>query len=439
MPVARVLACKSTAEHCNHEARVRVAAETKKPDRRLGTLMQQPGQKGQAARKAPLARHDSSASIDSVASAIPSDADGAQSPTQPSAGPSTKNADNKVRTPRKGRHPIWEKGYFFLVRAGDGPGQDAPIFACCSFCCPTPCTNPKQGDKGVFKYSGSPSALVKHLRLKHAGTVGSLEDEVEQRRATFDVDKNTSLQRAFVRHLLVGCGLPFAAAEWKGLRDFIAVLQPKFKAPTRGKATRLFAEYADKIFDSVRAEVQCVLERSGACVSVAADAWQGVGARDFFAVMVSWIDDDFTWQQRVVAARPLGDIKDADAIMQKLKSVFVNDLGVDPASKIFLITLDNEAAGLNAARSLGLSVVRCSAHCVQIAVKRVLFYTTSPHKDLMTLIEEVRTIVRHFRNSTQAAKRFQKIQLRLERPTRVVILDGETWWNSTMNMSGACC
>ena len=90
MPVARVLACKSTAEHCNHEARVRVGAETKKPDRRLGTLMQQPLQKGPAARKAPLARHDFSASIDSVASAIPSDADGAQSPTQPSAVPSTK-------------------------------------------------------------------------------------------------------------------------------------------------------------------------------------------------------------------------------------------------------------------------------------------------------------------------------------------------------------
>ena len=310
----------------------------------------------------------------------------------------------------------------FSACTTDRAGQNAQMVACCSLRCPVPNTNP-----------------VKHLQQKRAGNVCSLEDDVEQRRATFDVDKNTSLQRAFVRHLLVGCGLPFAAAEWKGLRDFIAVLQPKFKAPTRGKATRLFAEYADKIFDSVRAEVQCVLERSGACVSVAADAWQGVGARDFFAVMVSWIDDDFTWQQRVVAARPLGDIKDADAIMQKLKSVFVHDLGVDPASKIFLITLDNEAAGLNAARSLGLNVVRCSAHCVQIAVKRVLFYTTSPHKDLMTLIEEVRTIVRHFRNSTQAAKRFQKIQLRLERPTRVVILDGETRWNSTLNMSGACC
>jgi hypothetical protein len=250
---------------------------------------------------------------------------------------------------------------------------------------------------------------------------------------------NTSLQRAFVRNVIVGCGLPFAASEWKGLRDFFAVLQPKFKAPTRGKATRLFSEYADRVLDSVRAEVQDVLRRPGACVSVAADAWQGVGARDFFAVMVSWIDDDFSWQQRVVAARPLGDVKDADAIMQKLKSVFKDDFGVEPASKIFMITLDNEAAGLRAASALGLSVVRCSAHCVQIAVKRILFYASSEHKELIALIEDVRTIVRHFRNSTQAAKRLQKIQARIERPPRVVILDGETRWNSTLNMSGACC
>jgi hypothetical protein len=329
---------------------------------------------------------------------------------------------------------------FFIMRATDRADQDAPRFACCSFCCKELEADPKQGDKGVFKYSGSPSVLVKHLRQKHAGTVGALEDEVEQRRTTtFDTHKNTTLQRAFVRNVIVGCGLPFAAAEWKGLRDFFAVLQPKFKAPTRGKATRLFSEYADQVFDSVRAEVQGVFRRPGACVSVAADAWQGVGARDFFAVMVSWIDDDFSWQQRVVAARPLGDVKDADAIMQKLKSAFKDDFGVEPASKIFMITLDNEAAGLRAASALGLSVARCSAHCVQIAVKRILFYASSEHKELIALIEDVRTIVRHFRNSTQAAKRLQKIQTRIERPPRVVILDGETRWNSTLNMSGACC
>ena len=122
------------------------------------------------------------------------------------------------------------------------------------------------------------------------------------------------------------------------------------------------------------------------------DAWQGLSSSDFLAVLVSWVDDAWERHEHVLAARPLGESKGFQELGQKLITTFRDCLGVsyDVAQRTFLLTLDNEAAGLKAARALGIQAVCCSAHCAQICVKCALFYETQRHQGFHALIEGVR-------------------------------------------------
>ena len=56
--------------------------------------------------------------------------------------------------------------------------------------------------------------------------------------------QQVALHKAFVRNVVVGCCLPFASADWEGLRSFHQALEPRYKPCSRTTASRLFAECA---------------------------------------------------------------------------------------------------------------------------------------------------------------------------------------------------
>ena len=56
--------------------------------------------------------------------------------------------------------------------------------------------------------------------------------------------QQAALHKAFVRNVVVGCCLPFASADWDGLRSFHQALEPRCRPCSRTTASRLFAQYA---------------------------------------------------------------------------------------------------------------------------------------------------------------------------------------------------
>ena len=237
--------------------------------------------------------------------------------------------------PLKGRNPVWTNKHFFLQ---DPPSPDVKqCLACCTYCCGGHLAGHRfaQGDVGVYVYTGSPTGMVTHLKAEHGDRWENVVAALPAKKTPLKGlgrQAQTALHKAFVRNVIVGDCLPFAAAEWEGHRAFYRELNPRYVPCGRTKATMLFHEHYEAVENHLQNEIKDRLSKAGAKVSVIIDAWQGVGKKDFMAIMVSYIDDDWNLQQKVVAAPAMVSVKDFTEIGSKLITTFRDNYNVDVAA-----------------------------------------------------------------------------------------------------------
>ena len=340
----------------------------------------------------------------------------AESAISPGAG----EEDASPCVPTKARSQAWS---FFRVFESEDTRA-----AICSLC------HPSQGgdsslhpghDLGVYKYTGSPTNLMHHLRSRH----GEVElDELPTRK--MPKAHTERLNRAFVRYVVAGCGLPFRSACWEPMRCFMAELCPAYPPMGQDKCTSLFTEYARHVQQTTANLVRAWCEHSQ--VTMIADAWEAHG-QHYVAVMVTWIDEAWQYQQHCIAVKQLGDTKDHVELGEKFVFAF-KGIGLDIQKHCWCAVVDNEGAGLKALRGLDVPVVRCSCHTIQLAVRRALFYEKSRHAAVWELCEKLRSVVKHLRFNPQARKRLSNIQASMGRKKGVCIVDADTRWSSTLHM-----
>ncbi|KAF3619557.1 hypothetical protein FXO38_32863 [Capsicum annuum] len=233
----------------------------------------------------------------------------------------------------------------------------------------------------------------------------------------------------------------FRFVEKGGFRNFMKVVQPHFKIPSRNTVTRdcfkLFNEKKQKLKRSFR-DAQQKLKRSfrdtQQRVSLTTDTWTSLQRINYMCTTAHWIDSKWIMHKRIINFCPITSHRGED--MANEISKCLSDWGTD---KNFTITVDNASSNDVTVKELAKIFtkrgtnfmngehlhVKCMAHIINLIVQDGL-------KVIGVSIKKVRKAVKYIRQSPARCKRFQECCEDVDlNSKKSLCLDVSTRWNST--------
>ncbi|CAN1219568.1 Zinc finger BED domain-containing protein RICESLEEPER 2 [Linum perenne] len=176
-------------------------------------------------------------------------------------------------------------------------------------------------------------------------------------------------------------------------------------------------------------------------VSLTTDMWQSNQTIGYMVVTCHFVDENWRLQKRLLDFCAVPPPHSGLVISDALHKCLVN---WDLEKKVWTITVDNATANDVAMRTLkgtltyldrlsldgDLFHVRCCAHIMNILVQCGL-------KEIEGIIENVRRSVKYISSSESRVNIFRGLAQQLQLPTKKLILDCCTRWNSTYHMLAA--
>jgi hAT family C-terminal dimerisation region len=223
---------------------------------------------------------------------------------------------------------------------------------------------------------------------------------------------------------------PLSIVENIGFKRLLNVLEPRYKIPSRSYFTRTVIP---DMYAAVRAKIQLEVDKAE-FVSFTTDIWTNDNNVDsFLGLTAHWIDDNWCRKSVVLEMQPLESRHTGEVIAETIRGM-IDKWHIDQR-RTGVFVRDNGSSMVKAARLLGVADLGCYIHTTQLVVNDGL----KSQCEVLEVIGTCRSIVGHFRHSTQATAKLEAIQKSLgitddDIIQHRLIQDVPTRWNSTFYM-----
>lgn len=240
-----------------------------------------------------------------------------------------------------------------------------------------------------------------------------------------------------VMQMLIKDYQPFSIVEDEGFRNLIKILAPGYQIPSRKYLSK---SLLDKMYDDCYKKVTNNLkEVKGICITT--DHWTSAANESYIGVTAHYINDNFKLCSVLLQCIKFEGAHTAVAIATELRRV-LNCWNL--RHKLVIAVTDNASNVTKAIKDeLKWKHYGCFAHKLNLIVERSLgigITATEGEREsifleIKRLIDKIKSIVSHFRRSSQANEKLLKTQQQtgVEQPL-TVIKDVVTRWNSTFYM-----
>ncbi|XP_049300633.1 E3 SUMO-protein ligase ZBED1-like [Anopheles funestus] len=213
---------------------------------------------------------------------------------------------------------------------------------------------------------------------------------------------------------------PFSIVENEYFGDFVKALNPKYELPTRKSISNaaLPALYNETL-EVVKSKLLIA-----STVSLTADCWTSINNDNFCAVTAHFINNKYELCSYLLECSDFSITHTGKNIADWITTV-TNTFEI--SDKLFTLVTDNATNMKSAATILNLSHLPCGAHTLNLVVQRGL-------QKIKSTIENVKSIVMHFKKSSKAAQKLAEMQTSLNHPLLKIKQDCPTRWNSTYEM-----
>nr|XP_027120364.1 zinc finger BED domain-containing protein RICESLEEPER 2-like [Coffea arabica] len=330
---------------------------------------------------------------------------------------------------RKKKSTIWED--MTIVKQPDGT-----LKVQCNHCKELFVKNP----------SGATSQHKRHLKncLQKRLAVGE-ENQKRQQVLSFTEGPsdgitsitNFSYDHAKVRelaaHMVLVHEYPFSMLDHVVFNKFMKAASPFYKKINR----QTVKEDCVTAFMLEKRRLRNILKGANR-VSITTDLWKSGQKIQYMVVTGHFVDSDWVLQKRVLNFCNVPPPHTGVIIADALSKCFL-EWGIE--NKVSTITVDNasyndvcirrvrEDFSLRKRLSIGGKIfhVRCCAHILNLLVQDGL-------NQIVDVIDVVREGIKYLKNSESRLNEFAKIKKQLQLPSRKLILDCPTRWNSTYLM-----
>ncbi|KAM3281102.1 hypothetical protein P3S67_028122 [Capsicum chacoense] len=226
--------------------------------------------------------------------------------------------------------------------------------------------------------------------------------------------------------------LPFRFVEKEGFKQFMKVVQPLFRIPSRTTVTRDCFD----LFDGEKNKMRSIFKETQRRVCITTDTWTSVQRINYMCITAHWIDKNWTLHKRVINFCPISSHRGEDLAKGIVKCL--HEWGLH---RIFTVTVDNASSNSVCVAELSKQLtkwgtnllggkhlhVRCMTHIINLVVQDGI-------KEANISIERIRQAVRYIRQSPARWKNFQECCVDENLAKKSLCLDVPTRWNSTYLM-----
>lgn len=215
---------------------------------------------------------------------------------------------------------------------------------------------------------------------------------------------------------------PFSIVEDFGFRKFISALNPSYQLPNRKTVTNtlLPAKY-EEIYNKTKEELKEVDS-----VTLTTDCWTSSTTESFLAVTAHFLTKNFELKHRVLGCESFSESHTSANLASAIRNILVE---WDLENKVLIFISDNAANIKKAIKEeLRQKHFGCYAHTINLIAQNSI-------KQASEILNKVKTVVAYFRRSSAAMGKFfdQQRLLKIE-PTKRLVQDVVTRWNSTFYM-----
>jgi hypothetical protein len=251
--------------------------------------------------------------------------------------------------------------------------------------------------------------------------------------STFSFNENKV--RELASHMVLFHEYPFNFMEHEIFNKFMKACTPHWKKISRTTVKNDCISTYNIEKKKLKALI-CGLDK----VNITTDMWTSAQRVSYMVVTCHFIDSNWVIQKRVLSFCNIPPPYSGVVIANALRSCF-EDWGI--LDKMFSITLDNASANTAAIKNLRdefelrglfpsgyggrLFHVRCCAHVINLLVQAGL-------STIEDIVDSVHVGVKYIVASEGRLKAFSEIARRLKLPSKKLILDVPTRWNSTYMM-----
>ena len=220
---------------------------------------------------------------------------------------------------------------------------------------------------------------------------------------------------------------PFSVVDDRGFRSLLNVLEPRYILPSRRYITDTVLPQIHKgIVSKVEAELSLTNVES---FSFTTDIWSSEISDDsMISLTAHWITDAFIRKSAVLHVQSFPDSHTGANICAMFDDMF--ERWKIKKENIHIIVSDNASNMVKAMKDGGYLNLGCFAHTLQLIVNDGVL----TQRSVVDTLAICRRIVGHFKRSSLACVKLQKIQVNLGIPEHKLKQDIPTRWNSTLYM-----
>ena len=253
----------------------------------------------------------------------------------------------------------------------------------------------------------------------------TLQQSFEKGKVWDKDDPHTKMANRYLGEMIALDLQPMSIVDDIGFRQFVHCLQPKYKLPGRNHVSdKLIPAIYSGIKEGVQKKLTNVED-----ISVTTDMWSSPGgSHSLMSLTGHWVDEEHINKRAVLNAAKFEGRHTGENIMTEMDRMF-NEWDIE--TKVHTVLRDNGAnvvAGLNQMDSVDHQ--SCFIHTLQLVIGDGL----KAQRTVNDTIAVGRKIAGHFRHSSLAYERLEKLQEKHKLPKHTIIQDVSTRWNSTFYM-----
>lgn len=159
---------------------------------------------------------------------------------------------------------------------------------------------------------------------------------------------------------------PFSITENEGFKQFVNLLNPAYKLPSRHKLSKTSLPFAyEKLFNETKLKVQ----EEALSVCLTTDCWTSINNTSFLAVTAHYVDPNFNLKSVLLQCAPFTE-KHTSLNLSIIIQSIIDEWQLK--DKIVLVVSDNAANIKGAISKLELKHFGCFAHSLNLIVQGAL-------------------------------------------------------------------
>jgi len=306
------------------------------------------------------------------------------------------NAQVKPNLKRK-KSQVWD---FFVVTPNDNSK------ATCNVC------GAILSRGGTKPGNFSVSNLKSHLQAKHLTEFNSLiqlqnaNESLEPQLMKIQINyfpPNSIQAQNITRAIGVMIALdmrPFSIVESKGFKNLIAILEPRYKIPTR-KTFSL--EIIHQLYEEVK---NFIISKYNLCnlkLAFTTDLWTSINGDSFLSLTAHFIDTKCQRVNLSLETIPYSRNHTAVEISNHRKEALMN-WGINYKDPFYFVH-DNASNISLAIEMLGYTSIYCANHTLQLVIKNALDFD-----EISNILKDLRIVAKHFHQSPKSSRLLRERQ-----------------------------